>query len=645
MKKLFIVFLLASAFAIGATAQSEPFTKRTITSASVTFSGPWEVVYGPHDSLWVTESKGYKISRVSLSTSPAPVRTQLLDLTAMKANWTTGSGPQGGLMGLAIHPNLYSSDPVVRAAKPWVYIVYVFKKAVANTACNTPGNPGGCVFSTRVVRYDYHGNTLSNPTIILDNLPGSSDHNSGRLAISPVVEPGADAGHTQYRLYYSIGDMGAGQLTNTLRTNNAQNQDVTEGKILRLNTEVDGDAGADAWVPNDNPFYSGPTITAQDYVFSMGHRNPQGLVWGVVGGTPRLYSSEQSDKADDELNLIESGKNYGWDKVSGKCDGDVNGFKIGGTNVINEVTNCAGTTQPIFTMFHSNTTWPTYPTNSTASEWATIAASSVAFYGSVKIPGWQNSLLVTPLKEDKVYRFKLNSTGTAITGDSTSLFRGDGSRIRRIIVDPTNLKFYIMRDNNSIIEYTYTGAIGTLPVKLISFKGSLQNNAGALTWITAGEINSERFDIQRSLDGSNFTDIGTVKAKGNTQEETYNFSDNSASNQPATLVYYRLKMVDNDAEFTYSNVITISLLSYGGRVIVSPNPLTTQAKVTITATSEGKAEWKMLDNSGRIMMRGTEDLRTGNNQLLINTNKLSAGLYYLKVEGPGIDQQVKIQKL
>jgi hypothetical protein len=45
------------------------------------------------------------------------------------------------------------------------------------------------------------------------------------------------------------------------------------------------------------------------------------------------------------------------------------------------------------------------------------------------------------------------------------------------------------------------------------------------------------------------------------------------------------------------------------------------------------------------MMRGTEDLRTGNNQLLINTNKLSAGLYYLKVEGPGIDQQVKIQKL
>lgn len=643
MKKPLIIFVLLLGFARQLSAQSEPFSKRTITGGTVTFSGPWEVVYGPHDSLWVTESKGYKISRVSLGATPA--KTQLLDLSTKKVDWASGTGPQGGLMGLAIHPNLYSSDANVRAAAPWVYIAYVYKKAVPNTNCGSPGVTGGCVFSTRVVRYEYRNNTLTSPTTILDNLPGSSDHNSGRLTISPVVEPGSDPAHTQYRLYYSIGDMGAGQLTNTLRTNYAQTQNVIQGKILRLNTESDGDAGQDAWVPNDNPFYDGTSITDQDYVFSMGHRNPQGLVWGVVGGTPRLYSSEQSDKADDEINLIESGNNYGWDKVSGKCDGDVNGFKIGGNTIGNEVTNCAGTTEPIFTMFHSNSTWPTYPTNSTASEWATIAASSIAFYGSSKIPGWQNSLLVTPLKENKIYRFKLNATGTAITGDSISYFRGDGNRVRRIIVDPTSLKFYVMRDNNSIVEYSYTGAISTLPVKLVSFKASLQNNASVLQWETAGEMNSERFDIQRSLDGVNFGDIGSVKARGNSSAETYAYPDNNAANQPATLIYYRLKMVDEDGEITYSNVITISLISIGGRVIVSPNPLTTQATVTITATLEGKAEWKMLDNAGRIMLRGTENLRIGNNQLLIGTSNLAAGIYYFKLEGSNMRQQVKFQKL
>src|SRR6476620_11611449 len=311
MKKPIHIFLLF--IAIKASAQSEPFTKRTVISG---LNAAWEVVYGPNDSLWITENKAYLISRVNVANG---VKTVLIDLRATdpSINFTSGTGtqPQGGLMGLALHPNLYSSDPAVRAAKPWVYAVYVYER----NSC--PGTNTSCVFTSKIVRFDYHGNTLSNPLIVLDNIPGSSDHNSGRLIIGPDIEPGSNGAHTQYRLYYTIGDMGAGQFLNTTRTENAQNVDVMEGKVLRINTEDDGDAGLDAWVPNDNPFYTSGSITPRDYVYSMGHRNAQGLAWGTASGVDRLYSSEQQDRSDDEINIIEAGKNYGWDKVTGFCDG------------------------------------------------------------------------------------------------------------------------------------------------------------------------------------------------------------------------------------------------------------------------------------------------------------------------------------
>lgn len=621
---------------------SAQFTKRTVTSGAM--ATPWEVIYGPNDSLWVTEASGYKISRWSLGTTPT--QTVLKDLSSFKT-WTN-TGPQGGLMGLAIHPALYSTDQNVRNAKPWVYVAYVYQKLTPNQTCDA-STVGGCLFRTRISRFEYRNNTLINETILYDAMPGSSDHNSGRLVISPSVEPGVGGGlNTQYRLYYAIGDMGAGQLTNTLRTNNAQNQDVLEGKILRINTESDGDAGADQWVPDDNPFYNSSAITPQDWVFSMGHRNPQGLVWGSVAGNVRLYSSEQSDKADDEINVITAGANYGWDKVSGKCDGDVNGFKIGGQNITNEVGNCAGTTEPIFVMFHNNANFPsTYPNNSTASTWPTIALSSITFYNSNKIPGWYGSLLVTPLKEAQVYRLKLNSDGSAVSSSSTLFTDIGGNRLRRVMVAPDGLRFYVIRDgNNSITEYTYTGAISTLPVKLMSFKGSLQNNKTVLNWETAEEINTTYFSIERSIDGVVYNTIGKVDASGNTNvKKAYLFNDIDVANQPTTTVYYRLKMYDKDGEYTYSSVVNVSLLSAGTRVLVSPNPVISDAKVTITVPQEGKAQWKLLDNSGRVVMQGSESLQVGNNQLIINGGSLKAGIYYLRVAGSGIDQQVKIQKL
>ncbi len=455
-------------------AQGEPFTKRVVAS---NLNSPWEIVYGPNDSIWVTESVTYLVKRINVANGTA---TTLLNLSALK-NFSMGDGgrwPQGGLMGMALHPNLYSSDAATRAAKPWVYLAYVFNRPTGQN-CSTNANSGNpCNFLTRIVRYEYNGNTLSNPEIILDNMPGSNDHNSGRLIIGPDL-----------KLYYTIGDMGAGQFNNSSRTNNAQALDVMEGKILRLNSEPVG-TGDDRWVPGDNPFYNGLPISPRDYVYSRGHRNAQGIVWANINGTDRLFSSEHGDKTDDEVNLITPGNNYGWNRVSGYCDDNYNGLTLGGYSGVDEAAFAAAnpTTnrEPVKTLFTLNKT-DIQALGSNFLSWPTVAPSSIDLYTAGKIPGWQNSVLVTCLKAGRVYRLKLNAAGTGITNnsggtDTTSYFRGEG-RFRDLAIAPNGVKFYLACDASGqtsgptggfngggtpppnagrILEFSYSGLI--LPI-------------------------------------------------------------------------------------------------------------------------------------------------------------------------------------
>lgn len=475
MSKTRSLLCLCLAVSVGAWAQNEPFTKRVVAS---TLSSPWEITYGPNDSLWVTENFSYLVKRIDVHTGNS---TTLINLSALKnfAQNDGGRWPQGGLMGLALHPNLYSADPAVRAAKPWVYVAYVYDRPTGQTCSTNPNSSNVCYFHSRIVRYDYNGNSLSNPVVMLDNMPGSNDHNSGRLKIGPDL-----------KLYYTIGDMGAGQFNNASRTNNAQALDVLEGKVLRLNTESDGDAGADAWVPDDNPFYNGTPITPRDYVFTMGHRNAQGLVWAHINGADILYSAEHGDKSDDEVNLLIGGSNYGWNNVSGYCDGNYDGLTLGGHSGVDENGFCTATPtnrQPLKTLFTIDQT-AIKALSSDNLTWPTVAPSSIDYYSTGGIPGWNNSLLIPCLKAGRVFRLKLNTTGDGLVPfpdgkDTATYFHGEG-RFRDLAISPDGLKIYVACDTTGqtsgpsggfngggtpppnagrILEFTYTGTI--LPVE------------------------------------------------------------------------------------------------------------------------------------------------------------------------------------
>src|SRR5690606_27127609 len=110
------------------------------------------------------------------------------------------------------------------------------------------------------------------------------------------------------KLYYTVGELGHNQFGNyqlpieaqrlpTAEEVAAQDWSAYVGKVLRL--DLDGG------IPDDNPEIGG----VRSHVFTYGHRNPQGLAFGPDG---TLYSAEQGPKTDDEINILEAGKNYGW---------------------------------------------------------------------------------------------------------------------------------------------------------------------------------------------------------------------------------------------------------------------------------------------------------------------------------------------
>ena len=328
---------------ITSVAASESFSVRTVIPSQ---RMPHDLVYGPDDNIWYTERFGGTVSFVN------PV-TGAKNIVLTLGSKMVRVGGQDGLMGLALHP-------AFNTGKPFVYIAYTYQ-SLSST-----------VRRIRIERYTYDAfsQTLIDAVTVLESIPGSNDHNSARLAIGPDV-----------KLYFSIGDMGAGQFDNISRANNAQNLSILEGKILRLNTELEGGS----WIPADNPFTSGGQPTE---VYSLGHRNPQGLVWGNVNGTSILYSTEHGPCSDDEVNIIESGRNFGWPQVAGSCDGNYNCRFIGGFNVVSEQVNCSTWNANV----RLRSSYPSVnpPSGGDTMVWPSLAPSGTECNGCSGIPGWQN---------------------------------------------------------------------------------------------------------------------------------------------------------------------------------------------------------------------------------------------------------------
>jgi hypothetical protein len=172
-----------------------------------------------------------------------------------------------------------------------------------------------------------------------------------------------------------------------------------------------------------------------------------------------------------------------------------------------------------------------------------------------------------------------------------------------------------------------------LPLTLLSFNAVNKNLYALITWQTANEINTSKFMVQRSANGIAFSDIGIVAAKGNNRN-AYEFEDTGIGNN--TMLYYRLKMMDNDGRFTYSKIVLIKrereeLFSIfpnpanGFATLYFNDPVKTVAITIYTATGD-----KII----------TQAFKNPGSQVQVNTSHLSTGVYIVEVKtGTGIYQR------
>lgn len=214
---------------------------------------PWSLVFLPDGRALVSERAGRirLIIKGKLQEKPYAI----IDVAHIG---------EGGLMGLALHPEF--------PEKPFLYAMHTYKKEDS--------------LYNRVIRLKNLGDKAVFDKIIIDRIPGGSNHDGGRIAFGP-----------DRMLYITTGE--------TFKAELAQRLNSPGGKILRITSEGD--------IPHDNPFKNSP-------IYSYGHRNPQGIAWNKEGD---LFSSEHGPSgeyllfANDEINIIKKGGNYGWPEAVG----------------------------------------------------------------------------------------------------------------------------------------------------------------------------------------------------------------------------------------------------------------------------------------------------------------------------------------
>ncbi|WP_462248849.1 T9SS type A sorting domain-containing protein [Ferruginibacter sp.] len=187
----------------------------------------------------------------------------------------------------------------------------------------------------------------------------------------------------------------------------------------------------------------------------------------------------------------------------------------------------------------------------------------------------------------------------------------------------------------------------TLPLNLESFNATLNSNGkkADLKWITSSEINVNRYVVERSTDAVNFTDAAVIFANTTSTANTYSIADNIASIQSG-VIYYRLRMIDNDGKYKNSATVIIRLRNLNESTIsiqTFPNPTVNDLHVTIPATWQNKEVlYDVINSVGQVTKRVKA---TNSNQTqTINVNQLTPGVYVVNVYCGGVAVQQKFIK-
>jgi hypothetical protein len=146
------------------------------------------------------------------------------------------------------------------------------------------------------------------------------------------------------------------------------------------------------------------------------------------------------------------------------------------------------------------------------------------------------------------------------------------------------------------------------------------------------------------LDGQNFTSTGSVQAANTGGVHQYNFTDPGITSLGAAVIYYRLKQVDLDGSYDYSNIVTLTIDMQKRSITLYPNPVQNSMNLLITWPQREKWQWQLVDDNGRVVKYGRYDISAGTNLVTENIGILSSGVYFMQINGPSWHKVIKVVK-
>lgn len=216
----------------------------------------------------------------------------------------------------------------------------------------------------------------------------------------------------------------------------------------------------------------------------------------------------------------------------------------------------------------------------------------------------------------------------------------------------TQYSFYVYEYNGTGTAKTYlTPGAGnfttTLPVNLVSFTGIKLQNDAFLAWQTASEINNAGFEIEYSQDGQLFSKKGYVKGNGTSNKLlNYTFTDLDAF-ALNNFAYYRLKQIDFDGKFTYSEIISINEnIGIINHITVLPNPFNSVFSIHVVSNMNTDADILITDVQGKSVCMKKVELKNGINDYILNESAaFENGIFFVKIVANGETTVIKMLKM
>ena len=251
---------------------------------------------------------------------------------------------------------------------------------------------------------------------------------------------------------------------------------------------------------------------------------------------------------------------------------------------------------------------------------------------------------------NKIYATGLDADGNPLwAGNKIELASSSNTKFRYGFTNVVNGQaVMVWQENKGTEDRPYAqnvscdGATGVLPVTLANLSAAVQNNYVKLSWQTVTESNNKGFYVQHSADGKSYNDAGFIasKASGGNSDKIiyYDFTDmNPYSNSN----FYRIKQVDKDGKYQYSNIVSAELL-LNNIFKVYPNPVKDILTIELNNGSGQNISVAIADADGRIILH--QSLQAENNKALMNVQQLMPGIYYLHFTYNGISSVQKIIK-